>query len=91
MPRYGVALPIVVAGMTGTTREMGVTGVSFVAPQALPPEEAITFSITLSGERYGLIAECRGTVKRVTPMKDGQFEIVATIDALDLRPSARLP
>jgi hypothetical protein len=90
MPRYDVALPIIAGGLRGTTRNVGVTGVSFVAPAALRIEESIAFSIVLSPEPNALTINCTGVVKRATRMKDGQFEIVATIDALDLDTAPRM-
>ncbi len=84
MPRYNVVLPISAGNVRGTTRNVGVNGVSFVAPAALGLEESIAFSITLSPEPNALAMNCKGVVKRATRMKDGQYEIVATIDALDL-------
>jgi hypothetical protein len=87
MPRYNVALPIAAGKMHGTTRSVAVSGVSFVVPAALPVDEAIAFSITLSPAPAGLTMHCRGVVKRAVRIKGGQFEIVATIDTLELKPS----
>ena len=84
MPRYNVALPITAGDVRGTTRNLGVNGVSFVAPATLPVDESVDFSILLSPEPNLLTMNCRGVVKRATRLKDGQFEIVLTIDALDL-------
>ena len=87
MPRYNVSLPIAAGDVKGTTRNLGVTGVSFVAPANFPVDQAISFSITLSPEPTGLTMNCHGVVKRTTRIKDGQFEIVATIETLDLQPT----
>ena len=84
MPRYDVTLPISVGNLRGTTRNVGVTGVRFVAPAALTVEEKIEFTVVLAPEPNSLTMNCSGVVKRATRLKDGQFEIVATIDALDL-------
>ena len=81
IPRYELALPISIGALRGTTRNLGVNGVSFVVPAALRVEENIRFSIVLSS---ALAMNCSGTVKRSTRTKDGQFEIVATIDQIDL-------
>ena len=90
LPRYDVALPITAGNLRGTTRNLGVNGVSFVAPAALRVEETITFSILLSPEPNALAMNCTGVVKRATRTKDGQFEIVATIDELQLDTEPRL-
>jgi hypothetical protein len=84
LPRYDVALPITAGNLRGITRNLGVNGVSFVAPVALRVEETIAFSILLSPEPNALAMNCTGVVKRATRLKDGQFEIVATIDELQL-------
>ena len=84
MPRYDVVLPIVAGDLRGTTRNLGVNGVSFVIPAALRLEEEIAFSVELSPEPNLLTMNCTGLVKRATRLKDGQFEIVATIEKLDL-------
>jgi hypothetical protein len=86
MPRYDVVLPIVIGGVQGTTRNVGVAGVRFAAPVAFPLEQSITFSVTLSASSA---IDCTGIVKRATRLKDGQFEIVATIETLDLKPLPR--
>jgi hypothetical protein len=87
MPRYNVALPITAGTLRGTTRSLAATGVSFVAPAALPVAETVAFSITLGPAPAGLTLHCSGVVKRAIRTRDGQFEIVATIDTLDLKPS----
>ena len=84
MPRYDVALPVVAGQLRGTTRNLGVNGVTFVVPAALQIDEEIAFSVQLSPEPNLLTMNCTGVVKRVARMKDGQFEIVATIEKLDL-------
>src|SRR5262249_2119599 len=89
MPRYTIALPITAGSLRGTTRNLGVTGVSFVAPSSLSLEENIAFSITLAPEPNMLSMNCRGVVKRAARMKDGQFEIVATIEAMELDTAPR--
>lgn len=89
LPRYDVALPIAVGNLRGTTRNLGVNGVSFVAPAALRLEETINFAILLSPEPNALTMNCTGVVKRSTRTKDGQFEIVATIDELQLDTAPR--
>jgi len=86
MPRYTVGLRIVVGGMEGATRDIGVNGVSFVVPRALPVSQPISFSITLDGEPARLRLDCAGTVKRCERSSGGQFEVVATIERLDLQP-----
>src|SRR2546430_1057994 len=91
MPRYAVMLPISAGGVRGTTRNVGVSGVSFVAPSSLRLEESIAFSITLSPEPNPLAMNCTGVVKRATRMRDGQYEIVATIDELDLDVASSSP
>ena len=89
MPRYTVALPITAGTVRGTTRNLGVSGVSFVAQSTLNVDEDIEFSIVLSPEPNALTMNCRGVVKRTTRTKDGQFEIVATIEAMDLDTALR--
>ena len=89
MPRYTVALPITAGNVRGMTRNLGVTGVSFVASSTLKLEESIDFSIELSPEPNMLTMNCKGVVKRAARMKDGQFEIVATIDAMELDTAPR--
>ena len=84
MPRYNIALPITAGNVRGTTRNLGVSGVSFIAPAALSVDESVTFSIVLEPEPRPLTMNCTGVVKRATPLKDGRFEIALTIDALDL-------
>ena len=84
MPRYNVALPIIAGTLRGTTRNLGVNGVSFVAPSTLRVDESVAFSIHLSPEPNPLTMNCKGVVKRATRLKDGQFEIALSIDALDL-------
>ena len=85
MPRYTVGLRIEAGGMEGTTRDIGVSGVSFVLPRALPVDETLSFTITLDAAP-ALLLDCAGTVKRAAPTKDGQFEIVATIERLEIKP-----
>ena len=89
LPRYNVVLPITIGNLRGTTRNLGVNGVSFVVPAPLRLEENIAFSVVLSPEPNALMMNCKGVVKRATRTKDGQFEIVATIDALDLDTAPR--
>ena len=89
MPRYAVALPITAGNLRGTTRNLGVSGVSFVAQSAPNVDESIDFSIVLSPEPNTLTMNCRGVVKRTARTKDGQFEIVATIDSMDLDTALR--
>ena len=89
LPRYDVALPITVGNLRGTTRNLGVNGVSFVVPAALRLEETIAFSILLSPEPNPLAMNCTGVVKRSTRTNEGQFEIVATIDDLQLDTAPR--
>ena len=84
MPRYNVALPIVAGSVRGTTRNLGVNGVSFVASSALRIDESVAFSITLTPEPNPLTMNCTGTVRRSTRLRDGQFEIALSIDALAL-------
>ena len=84
MPRYNIALPIIAGSVRGTTSNLGVNGVSFVAPSTLRVDESIDFSILLSPEPNPLTMNCKGVVKRATRLKDGQFEIALSIDALDL-------
>ena len=90
MPRYNVALPIVAGDLRGTTRDLGASGVSFVAPAALRVDQSVAFSIVLSPEPNPLTMNCTGVVKRATRLKDGQFEIALSIDALDLDTGARV-
>jgi hypothetical protein len=84
MPRYNIALPITAGSLRGTTRTLGVSGVSFVAPSMLHVDESVDFSVHLSPEPNPLTMNCKGVVKRATRLKDGQFEIALSIDALDL-------
>jgi len=84
MPRYNIALPITAGGLRGTTLNLGVSGVSFVAPTTLRVDENVDFFIHLSPEPNPLTMNCKGVVKRATRLKDGQFEIALSIDALDL-------
>jgi hypothetical protein len=83
-PRYEVALPITAGALRGTTRNLGVSGVSFIAPAALRVNEEVTFSIVLSPGPSPLTMNCRGVVKRATRLKDGQFEMALSIQALQL-------
>ena len=84
MPRYNIALPIIAGNVRGTTCNLGVNGVSFVEPSTLRVDESVDFSILLSPEPNPLTMNCKGVVKRATRLKDGQFEIALSIDALDL-------
>jgi len=84
MPRYNLALPITVGELAGVTRNLGVTGVSFIVPADVRVDEPIAFSIVLTPEPNALTMNCTGVVKRATRLKDGQFEIAATIERLEL-------
>jgi hypothetical protein len=89
VPRYTLALPVIIGNLRGTTRNLGISGVSFVAQCTVKVDESIAFSIVLSPEPNALAMNCRGVVKRASRMKDGQFEIVATIESMELDTAPR--